>query len=159
MRTVQYYLAFLGFFLPELPPISITGTFDEATRDAVFAFQNQYGLAVDGIVGRNTWNKLRDVYNQALNDLPEDYQQFARDIYPGRFLVLGDTGENVTNMQTLLQNIAQSDPDIPSLTVTGTYDEATERTVRALQRQLGIDETGAIGPILWREIVTLGRGY
>ena len=125
----------------------------------MFAFQNQYGLAVDGIVGRNTWNKLRDVYNQALNDLPEDYQQFARDIYPGRFLVLGDTGENVTNMQTLLQNIAQSDPDIPSLTVTGTYDEATERTVRALQRQLGIDETGAIGPILWREIVTLGRGY
>ncbi|MBP3501145.1 MAG: peptidoglycan-binding protein [Oscillospiraceae bacterium] len=159
VRTVQYYLAFLGFFLPELPPISITGTFDEATRDAVFAFQNQYGLEVDGIVGRNTWNKLRDVYNQALNDLPEDYQQFARDIYPGRFLVLGDTGENVTNMQTLLQNIAQSDPDIPSLTVTGTYDEATERTVRALQRQLGIDETGAIGPILWREIVTLGRGY
>ena len=67
--------------------------------------------------------------------------------------------KGVHRIVELLQNIAQRDPDIPSLTVTGTYDEATERTVRALQRQLGIDETGAIGPILWREIVTLGRGY
>ena len=159
VRTLQYFLAFLGFFLPELPPITITGTFDEATRDAVYAFQNRYGLEVDGIVGRDTWNKLREVYNQVLNNLPENYQQFARDIYPGRFLVPGDTGENVTNMQTLLQNIAQSDPAIPTLTVTGTYDEATERTVRALQQQLGIDETGAIGPVLWSEIVTRGRGY
>lgn len=159
VRTVQYFLAFLGFFLPELPPISITGTFDEATRDAVFTFQNQYGLEVDGIVGRTTWNKLLDVYRQTINDLPEDYQQFADDIYPGRYLVLGDTGENVTNMQTLLQTIARNDPAIPTLTVTGTYDEATVRSVQALQRQLGFEETGAIGPNLWREIVTRGRGY
>lgn len=159
VRTVQYFLAFLGFFLPELPPISINGTFDEATRDAVFTFQNQYGLEVDGIVGRVTWNKLLEVYNQTINNLPADYQQFARNIYPGRILVLGDTGEDVTTMQTLLQNIAQNDPAIPTLTVTGTYDDSTVRAVQALQRQLGMDETGAIGPILWREIVTRGRGY
>ena len=159
VRTVQYFLAFLGFFLPELPPISITGTFDEATRDAVYTFQSQYGLAVDGIVGRETWNRLLEVYRQTINDLPEDYQQFANDIYPGRYLVQGDTGENVRHMQELLRLIAQNDPSVPTLTVTGTYDAATVRAVQALQRQLGFDETGAIGPILWREIVTRGRGY
>ena len=159
VRTMQYFLAFLGFFLPELPPISITGTFDEATRDAVYTFQSQYGLAVDGIVGRETWNRLLEVYRQTIDDLPEDYQQFANDIYPGRYLVQGDTGEAVRHMQELLRLIAQNDPSVPTLTVTGTYDAATVRAVQALQQQLGFDETGAIGPILWREIVTRGRGY
>ena len=116
-------------------------------------------MKVDGIVGRITWNRLLDVYNQTINNLPENYQQFARDIYPGRYLVLGDTGENVRHMQIFLQYIAQNDPQIPDVTVTGTYDEATMRAVLALQRQYGFDETGAIGPILWREIVTRGRGY
>ena len=43
VKTLQYYLAFLGFFLPELPSIAITGVFDQETRDAVYTFQQQYG--------------------------------------------------------------------------------------------------------------------
>ena len=36
----------------------VTGTFDEATGDAIRAFQTEFGLYVDGIVGRNTATEL-----------------------------------------------------------------------------------------------------
>nr|WP_082063464.1 peptidoglycan-binding protein [Anoxybacillus sp. B7M1] len=35
-----------------------TGTFDQKTVDAVKAYQKRKGLAVDGIVGQQTWNTL-----------------------------------------------------------------------------------------------------
>ena len=48
VQTIRFYLAFLGFFLPELPPIRISDVFDDELRDAVLAFQSTYGLTVDG---------------------------------------------------------------------------------------------------------------
>ena len=51
VQTIRFYLTFLGFFLPELPPIRISDVFDDELRDAVLAFQSTYGLAVDGVVG------------------------------------------------------------------------------------------------------------
>jgi len=156
VRTVQYYLAFLGFFLPELPPIGITGVFDENTRDAVYTFQSQNGLAIDGIVGRDTWIALQQAYNMLLSDLPEEYRQYSDQIYPGRFLVFGDTGESVRQLQTNLRTISLNDPAIPEITVTGTYDMATQEAVMALQRQLGLEQTGSVGPLLWVQIMNQG---
>lgn len=38
--------------------VAVTGTFDEATRQAVVEFQRRYGLDADGIVGYRTWETL-----------------------------------------------------------------------------------------------------
>lgn len=157
VQVLQYYLAFLGFFYPDLPQIPVTGTFDENTRDAVLTFQNVYGLKVDGIVGRETWNRIQDLYKETLSNLPEQYRAYADEIYPGYVLVVGDTGNAVTQLQENLCRISQADPSIPSVTVSGEYDETTKNAVRALQRQLGYEETGAVGPITWQAIITRGR--
>ena len=159
VETVRFYLAFLGYFLPQLPPIPITDTFDQAMLDAVYAFQSAYGLKVDGVVGRRTWNALQNVYEQTLYTLPEDYQRFAREVYPGRFLVPGDTGEAVTLLQTRLNQIAAKNGAVPSVTVDGVYGQETARAVRAVQRLLGYIPTGAVGPVLWAYIITQGQGY
>lgn len=159
VETVRFYLAFLGYFLSQLPPIPITDTFDEAMLDAVYAFQSTYGLTVDGVVGRNTWNALQNVYEQTLYTLPADYQEFAREVYPGRFLVLGDTGPEVTLLQTRLNQIAAQNSAIPTVTVDGVYGQETARAVRAVQRSLGYSATGAVGPVLWSYIITQGQGY
>ncbi|MCQ2450313.1 MAG: peptidoglycan-binding protein, partial [Clostridia bacterium] len=159
VRVLQYYLAFIGYFNPALPPIPITGTFDEATRDAVFAFQKNYGLKVDGLVGRNTWNRLQQVYNETVSGLPADYQRYLGEAYPGRFLTLGDSGPSVKLLQQNLQNIAKADPSVPSVTASGKFDAVTQEAVRAVQRQLGLEPNGAVGPVTWSEIVTRGSGY
>ena len=65
----------------------------------------------------------------------------------------------MSRLQSNLQRIAQNDPGIPQVQVTGEFDAATEEAVQAIQRQLGFDPTGAVGPILWSEISTRGRGY
>ncbi len=159
VETVRFYLAFLGYFLPQLPPIPITDTFDEAMLDAVYAFQSAYGLTVDGVVGRNTWNALQNVYEQTLYTLPGDYQEFAREVYPGRFLVLGDTGPEVTLLQTRLNQMAAQNSALPTVTVDGVFGQETARAVRAVQRSLGYSATGAVGPVLWSYIITQGQGY
>ena len=159
VETVRFYLAFLGYFLPQLPPIPITDTFDQAMLDAVYAFQSTYGLTVDGVVGRNTWNALQNVYEQTLYTLPADYQEFAREVYPGRFLVLGDTGPEVTLLQTRLNQMAAQNSAIPTVAVDGVYGQETARAVRAVQRSLGYSATGVVGPVLWSYIITQGQGY
>ena len=159
VETVRFYLAFLGYFLPQLPPIPITDTFDQAMLDAVYAFQSTYGLTVDGVVGRSTWNALQNVYEQTLYTLPADYQEFAREVYPGRFLVLGDTGPEVTLLQTRLNQMAAQNSAIPTVAVDGVYGQETARAVRAVQRSLGYSATGVVGPVLWSYIITQGQGY
>ena len=159
VETVRFYLEFLGYFLSQLPPIPITDTFDEAMLDAVYAFQSTYGLTVDGVVGRNTWNALQNVYEQTLYTLPADYQEFAREVYPGRFLVLGDTGPEVTLLQTRLNQMAAQNSAIPTVAVDGVYGQETARAVRAVQRSLGYSATGVVGPVLWSYIITQGQGY
>lgn len=157
VKALQYYLAFLGYFMAELPPIPITGTFDQATQDAVYAFQSAYGLPVTGVVDFNTFLRIDEVYKATVRNLPANYQSAIGEPYPGKFLVLGDSGENVRIIQQYLQVIAQNDPNIPNVSVTGEFDDATRAAVIALQRQLGIEESGAIGPVLWSEIITRGN--
>lgn len=159
VSILQYYLAFLGYFLPNLPPIEITGVFDQQTQDAVFTFQSEYGLDIDGSVGRETWNRLQQAYNQIVNDLPANYQEFIREPYPGRFLNFGDSGNDVRTLQIYLDKIAKNDPQIPLITVNGNFDEATRQAVIALQRQLGFEQNGSVGPVLWSEIITRGSGF
>ena len=62
VETIQYYLSFLGFFLPQLPPIGVTGYFDNDTRDAVYAFQKANDLLADGIAGQETRELLFSPY-------------------------------------------------------------------------------------------------
>ncbi len=99
VEALQYYLAFIGYFFPELPPIPITGFFGELTRDAVFSFQNTYGLPVTGVVDANVFNRIEQVYNTVVSELPANYQSAIGEPYPGRFLVEGDRGESVRIIQ------------------------------------------------------------
>ncbi len=157
VEALQYYLAFIGYFFPELPPIPITGFFGELTRDAVFSFQNTYGLPVTGVVDANVFNRIEQVYNMVVSELPANYQSAIGEPYPGRFLVEGDRGESVRIIQGYLNKIGQNVEQIPVIEVDGIFGVRTKAAVIALQQYLGIEQTGAIGPVEWAEIITLGN--
>lgn len=157
VEALQYYLAFLGYFYPQLPPIPITGFFDELTRDAVFTFQSEYGLPVTGVVDIGTYYRIEREYKNAVADLPANYQSAIGEPYPGRFLVEGDRGEEVRVIQTYLGRIGRIDPDIPEITADGIFGPLTRAAVIAIQKQLGVEQNGAIGPVEWVEIITRGN--
>ena len=71
----------------------------------------------------------------------------------------GDTGAEVTLLQTQLNRLAQRDSALPSVTADGIFGPATAAAVRALQNRLGYSPTGAVGPVLWSYIITQGQGY
>lgn len=158
VRTVQYYLSFLSFFFENIDFVPLTGVFDAETEKAVRAFQETYGLTADGIVGKQTWNKLTSVYNDIVSSLPADYQTVLGMVFPGKMLVLGDSGDSVRIIQENLNNISEYDPAVPKVNVTGVYDDATLSAVAVLQAQIGREATGAVDPIIWSEIITRGSG-
>lgn len=159
VRSVQYYLAFLGFFNDNLPEITVDGIFGPATENAVRAFQSQYGLTVDGIVGRNTWYRLQDAYNATLNSLPDEYRSYSSLLYPGYALTTGASGNVVTQVQTYLRTIAQNNNSVPLITVDGVYGERTKDAVEAVQRLSGLPVNGSVGPLTWNAIVNLYNEY
>ncbi len=159
VQSLQYYLAFIGFFNDSLPEISIDGIFGPATRNAVLAFQRYYGLTPDGIVGRDTWNKIQTVYQSILNNLPKEYQSYSSLLYPGTVLSNGSTGKVVEQLQSYLRVIGQNNNSVPVINVDGAFGNATANAVRAVQRLYGIEQTGVVGPATWNAIIELYNGY
>jgi peptidoglycan hydrolase-like protein with peptidoglycan-binding domain len=159
VRTLQYYLAFLGFFNPKLPQISVDGIFGQETYDAVLTFQKLYNLDVDGIVGRSTWNALQRAYEGVLNSLPPNYKTYSSLIYPGYFITTGAQGDVVRQLQRYLRVIGQSNPSVPVISVDGQYGSRTKAAVEAVQRLNGLEPTGQVGPITWNTIVDLYEEY
>lgn len=157
VEALQYYLAFLGYFYPELPPIPITGYFGEMTRDAVYTFQNAYGLPVTGVVDANLFFLIEQAYRGAVSELPADYQTAIGEPYPGRFVVEGDRGDSVRIIQRYLNIVRQGNPGIPAVAEDGIFGPRTKAAVIAFQRLLGFEQNGAVGPAEWAELVLRGN--
>lgn len=159
VSTLQYYLDFLGFFYDTLPDIAIDGVFGDETRNAVLAFQQQFGLPQDGIVGRQTWYRLQDEYDAVLRALPSEYSSYSSLLYPGYYITTGATGKVVEQLQNFINTIARNNSSVPAVTVDGVFGTATQNAVRAIQRLVGQNPTGAVGPLTWNEIVNLYNDY
>ena len=159
VKLIQYYLNFLPFFNNRLPSIDADGIFGPATENAVKAFQSEYGLTADGIVGRDTWNRLQDAYFSTLNSLPDEYRSYSSLLYPGYVITTGASGNVVTQLQTFLNVIAANNSAVPSVAVDGVYGNETKNAVIAVQKLSGLEQTGAVGALTWNAIVNLYNEY
>jgi len=64
VRTLQQYLTFIAQFDDNIQPVSDTGYFGPLTKAAVQAFQREYGLTPNGVVGAVTWDAISGVYSE-----------------------------------------------------------------------------------------------
>ncbi len=55
VTELQTYLKLIGENLNAMPPVAVTGEFDEQTRVAVETFQRLFGLPINGVVGPLAW--------------------------------------------------------------------------------------------------------
>ena len=153
VRVIQYYLAVIATYYDTIPQIDVNGVFDAQTEQAVRAFQQTFGLTVDGIVGRQTWQQMDDAYEsiRASTDLIDG----GILLYPGRVLQSGFQGADVATIQEYLAYIATVYPAIPAPAVTGVYGMETVQAVEAFQREFGLPVTGTVGVTTWDAIATL----
>ncbi len=119
VMELQQRLQSLGYL--NLEP---TGYFREATKEAVMQFQQDQGLSVDGVVGAETWQRLRE------GNLGGG----------GETLSLGDRGVAVSQLQERLQTAGfYTGP------ITGVYGILTETALKAYQEAQGLTPDGLYG--------------
>ena len=151
VRNVQRYLRHLSFHSEQIADLPIDGIWESATRDALLAFQREQGLAESGVVDRETWELLKQRYDEsvAINSPPVSLALFPR--FPLGFEIKpGDRGYLTVTVQHLLREIERLYffPELPS-DISGVYDEATEKAVRDFQRRNRIPETGTVNRETW----------
>jgi len=145
--VIQYYLNVVGAFYDVIPRILINGVFDEETDRAVRAYQQAFGLPVDGVVGRQTWQSLYDTYRSILDSTT--LIDGGVPLFPGQVLALGSQGENVTMVQEWLVYLSEVYPSIPAPTVDGIYGTETQQAVVAFQSLFGLNPSGNVGVTTW----------
>ena len=149
VRLVQFWLKIARTVYTALNNPSVDGKFGPSTRRAVAAFQRYFGLTDDGVVGRATWNKLREVYTDIANDL------LAENLRPGEFpgvLRRGASGRAVRELQYYLYLMHAYDPAVPAVTIDGQFGSSTEAAVRAYQRLAGLTADGVVGRATWENL-------
>jgi peptidoglycan hydrolase-like protein with peptidoglycan-binding domain len=145
---VQKSLNTLHETYPKIPSVSVDNSYGPATANAVRAFQEQFDLQPDGIVGATTWAKINSVLYAT-----GDSGQITRPAYPGRAFRNGDSGAEVTYIQQSLQTLSRTYSAIPNPgNADGRFGAMTEASVRAFQQYFGLTNDGIVGRATWDTI-------
>jgi N-acetylmuramoyl-L-alanine amidase len=114
--------------------------YDEATEQAIRAFQQSRGLSTDGIVGEETWLALDGAR----------WRLGQRALYHG----VSDpfVGDDVAQLQERLLEMGYD-----AGRCDGIYGQRTARAVAQFQREVGLDPDGSCGPQTLHALRRLGR--
>jgi peptidoglycan hydrolase-like protein with peptidoglycan-binding domain len=110
--------------------LEVDGVFGALTESAVRDFQQGAGLAVDGIVGPQTWSKL-----------PSGA--------PMPVLHQGSDGAVVSSLQQILSNGASGQWNTSPGAIDGKFGPATAASVKAFQQWGGVTADGEVGEQTW----------
>ena len=117
VRTIQYLLQQWGYTL------TVNGTFDTTTQNAVKNFQSSHGLGADGVVGNATWPALTILTQQ------------------------GDSGAKVRAVQS------QPNESGSGIAVDGAFGPDTSTAVKNFQTSKGLNADGVVGDNTWNKMV------
>lgn len=130
VAELQRHLADMGYFNGE-----ITGHYGPQTQEAVLRFQQDMGLAADGIVGPETAQVL--FQGAPSGEAPYDSQ--GPEARGG--VRLEDNGDQVAELQQRLADLGYYSGEI-----SGVFDYPTEAAVMQFQRDNGLSTDGVVGP-------------
>lgn len=153
VRQVQLRLNRISKNYSGIPKIPIAnGIFDEATKNAVIAFQNAFDLEPDGLVGKGTWYSIQRIYSavKRLNDLASEGITIseASNLF-NSFLSEGDYGSEVYELQYLLNLVAEFNNEVPPIIIDGRFGGGTKASLEAFQRAYGLNVTGETDVNTW----------
>lgn len=160
--TKQIQLNRISHNYPAIPKIAtVDGVFGVGTEAAVRAFQRIFDLEIDGIIGKETWYRIAFLYTSvkrlaeldsegiALEEIKQQYSDLLRS---------GDSGDEVRVIQYYLAVVGNFYNTVPIPAINGEFDAATEASVQAFQRTVGLTADGIVGEQTWNELYNAYRG-
>ena len=74
---LQEFINVAATIYENIPEIPVTGIYDEATRDAVYAVEAEFGIPLDGVTGPLVWDVLADIYYDVESGASRSEGQFS----------------------------------------------------------------------------------
>lgn len=144
---------------PAIPKIDIsTGIFDVQTQNAVKKFQEIFYLEPNGTVDKQTWYKIKEIYNgvKGLTELTSEGLTFDEVAlaFPEN-LSEGMTGYAIGSLQYYLNVIAYFNPNLNTFPITYVFDPATLNAVNTFQELYSLPVTGVVDRDDWNKIVSV----
>ena len=136
--TLQYFLNYISLFVASVLSTDYDGVYGPSTATSVRSFQRTYGLDENGIVNRETWDKIEGVYYDIISGLEQNPSENAILPYPGRILAVGSEGDDVRVLQQYLNFISNTYQTIPKLNVDGIFGASTARAVSEFKKIFNI---------------------
>ena len=153
VELVQRKLNRISANYPGIPKIyPADGFFDSSTTEAVRKFQEVFGLEVDGLVGRATWNQIQFIYNAVKKLYTVNSEGIKITDVSTRYtdtLSEGSTGDGVLTVQYYLSYISLFVPSVLETAFDGSFGPSTANSVRSFQRTYGLPETGVVDRATW----------
>lgn len=134
VRIAQEKLLVKGY---KLPKYGADGYFGDETETAVRKLQEDAGIAVDGIIGLDTWSVLNGDFVKPTES------------YPGYLIKKGQQSDDVRKLQERLINLGYNCGGFGADEIfgNGTYD-----SVIAFQKANGLSLDGIVGPLTWEKL-------
>ena len=149
VKVLQEKLADLNFLTAK----HTVGYYDSATAAAVKKVQKANNLKQDGVYGKLTRRHLWPTALADKDDAEAIEKSTKYDLYLGKTLKLGASGEEVAYAQMKLKSggylLDNGD---------GVFGESTQKAVLKLQKDYGLKEDGIIGSETWVVIRMLSAG-
>ncbi len=162
VRTIQRELNRISANYPAIPNVPVDiGVYNTATERAVREFQRIFNLTPDGIVGKETWYKLKQIYTgvKGLSELYSEGITFSEaERRYSRVLKKGSRGGEVRVIQYYLAFIGFFNDNLPRINVDGIYGNETENAVRRFQQYYGLTADGILGRNTWEAIQSVYYG-
>ncbi len=148
--NLQKYLRAISFYDSRILRPPLDGIFDDATQNSVRSFQESRGLNANGTVDKASWDAIYKEYKalERYSPLP-----FFPSYPPDYAVELGDESSFVAIVQILLREIGSVYNEFEAISITGIYDEPTERAIKELQRASMLEVTGKLDKNTYRRLL------
>lgn len=135
VRIAQEKLIVKGYVLPKF---GVDGDFGSETEETIKQLQRDAGIAVDGIVGKDTWAVLNS-----------DFVKPSKPSYPEYLIKKGQQSEDVKKVQARLIELGYF---CGSCGVDGIFGNGTYNAVIAFQKANSLSVDGIVGPKTWERL-------
>ena len=149
IRSLQTMLRVIAEDDRRLPSVVPDGIYGPTTMHAVTAFQRMYGLPITGITDQNTWDKIVEIYEDAIIRIgPAESIEIIMD--SGEIFRIGDSNAYIYLLQSILVQLSKDNPTISPPLHNGVLDNPTSEALAAFQLLAGLPPTGELDKITWK---------